>query len=42
MNDLNKVIEILPKSDALKYKESYNKWKIVLEQKINNNDNHGK
>ena len=42
MNDLDKVIEILPKPDALKYKESYNKWKIVLEQKINNNDNHGK
>ena len=42
MSDLNKVVEILPKPDTLKYKESYNKWKIVLEQKINNNDNHGK
>ena len=42
INDLDKVMEILPKPDALKYKESYNKWKIVLEQKINNDDNHGK
>jgi len=33
MNDLDKVIEILPKPDALKYKESYNKWKIVLDTK---------
>ena len=37
-NDFDKVREILPESDTQKYKETYEKWKLVLEQKILNND----
>ena len=37
-NDFDKVREILPESDTQKYKETYEKWKLVLEQKMLNND----
>ncbi len=37
-NDFDKVKEILPQSDDQKYKQTYEKWKSILEQKIINND----